>query len=84
MEAQRDVSFEKNQALVGTVTTALVDELVADDPEHVALARTRAQALDVDGVTRLRGPASVLPGDMLKVRITDALDYDLVAEVVTD
>jgi ribosomal protein S12 methylthiotransferase len=80
MELQRSISFERNLALVGRRTTALVDEVVGDD-EYVATARTPAQALDVDGVTHLRGGTSVHPGAMVDVRIVDALDYDLVAEV---
>jgi ribosomal protein S12 methylthiotransferase len=83
MELQREISFEKNLALVGRTTTALVDERIRDDSEHVAVARTVAQALDVDGVTHIRGAEAPDPGTMLNVRIVDALDYDLVAEVQT-
>jgi ribosomal protein S12 methylthiotransferase len=83
MELQREISFEKNLSLVGSVTTALVDEVVDDDSEYIAVARTPTQALDVDGVTHLRGSASVDPGAMVRVRIVSALDYDLVAEVET-
>jgi len=81
MELQREISFEKNLGLVGRTMTALVDEVVEGDSEHVAVARTVTQALDVDGVTHLRGDVSPEPGTMLNVRIVDALDYDLVAEV---
>ena len=86
MEVQRDISFDGNLELVGTRTRALVDRLETEDPEYVAVARTVAQALDVDGVTNLVLPAGVSPdvirpGDFVDVEIVDALDYDLVAEV---
>jgi len=81
MELQRDISFENNLALVGMRTTALVDRLVEDDDEFVAVARTVAQALDIDGVTNLRGAEGIEAGSMIEVEIVDALDYDLVAEV---
>jgi ribosomal protein S12 methylthiotransferase len=81
MELQRGISFEKNLALVGSATTALVDERVEGDPELVAAVRTPAQALDIDGVTHLRAPAAVDPGAFVEVLIVDALDYDLVAEL---
>ena len=81
MELQRDISFEKNLALVGTRATALVDRRVEDDDEFVAVARTVAQAIEVDGVTNLRGAEGIEPGSMIEVEIVDALDYDLVAEV---
>ncbi|HSM61798.1 MAG TPA: 30S ribosomal protein S12 methylthiotransferase RimO [Longimicrobiales bacterium] len=81
MEVQRGISFERNLSLVGRRTTALVDARVEDDREFGAVARTVAQALDVDGVTNLRRGADVSAGDMVEVEIVDALDYDLVAEV---
>lgn len=86
MEVQRDISFDGNLELVGTRTRALVDRLETEDPEYVAVGRTVAQALDVDGVTNLVLPAGVSPdvirpGDFVDVEIVDALDYDLVAEV---
>ncbi len=82
MELQRGVSFEKNLALVGRRTTALVDELVDGDPEHEAVARTVQQALDVDGVTHLTRADGLEVGDLVEVEIVDAGDYDLVAEVI--
>jgi ribosomal protein S12 methylthiotransferase len=82
MELQRSISLERNLGLVGTRATALIDEIVIGDPEHVAAARTPAQALDIDGVTHLRGPAQVDPGSFVEVQIVDALDYDLVAEAI--
>lgn len=81
MEVQRGISFDKNLDLVGRRETVMVDRLVDDDPEFVAIARTVAQALDVDGVTNIRGAKGIEPGMMLDVDIVDALDYDLVAEV---
>ncbi len=81
MEVQRGISFEKNLALVGRTVSALVDEVVEADSEYVAVARTQAQALDVDGVTHLKGAVAPEAGELVTVRIVDALDYDLVAEV---
>ncbi len=81
MELQRGISFDRNLALVGRRAPALVDRLVDDDPEFAAVARTPAQALDVDGVTQVRAASGLEPGDMVEVEIVEALDYDLVAEV---
>jgi ribosomal protein S12 methylthiotransferase len=80
MELQREISFERNLALVGTTASALVDERVEGDAEMAATVRTPAQALDIDGVTHLRAPADVDPGAFIEVQIVDALDYDLIAE----
>jgi ribosomal protein S12 methylthiotransferase len=79
MELQRAISFDRNLELVGRTSTVLVDERLDDDPELGATGRTPGQALDIDGVTRIRG-ARVDPGTFVEVQIVDALDYDLVAE----
>ena len=81
MDMQREISFELNQDLIGTRTAALIDEVVADDPEFAFQARTVGQALDVDGVTHLYPAPGVGPGDLVEVEITDALDYDLIASI---
>ena len=59
----------------------MMAERIEGDAEYIAVARTAAQALDIDGVTNLRGTVPVVPGSMVEVRIVDALDYDLVGEV---
>lgn len=83
MELQRGISFDKNLEAVGSTTTALVDRLLDDDPDVGAVARTPAQALDVDGVTNLRSAEGLAPGELVRVRVVDALDYDLIAEPVS-
>ncbi len=90
MEAQREISREKNEALVGQGDVLLVDRALEGDPEFVAEGRTRGQAVEVDGVTRLVRPAGPgnhgapgpLEGSFVHVRIEDAAEYDLRARVV--
>ena len=90
LAVQRAISFEKNLEQVGRRVTALVDDAGAGDgageveDEVHALARTPGQAVDVDGATHLVGEKAkeLEVGDMVEVEIVDALDYDLVAEVV--
>jgi ribosomal protein S12 methylthiotransferase len=81
MDVQRGISFDKNVELVGSRTVALVDQVLAQDDEFGAVARTSAQAIEVDGVTNVRGGGDLTPGEMVEVEIVDALEYDLVAEV---
>jgi ribosomal protein S12 methylthiotransferase len=82
MELQRDISFERNLAVVGSEATVLVDELLDGDDEFSAVGRCASQAIDVDGVTHLRAAQPPEPGSFVRVRVTDALDYDLLAEVI--
>ena len=90
MDVQRVISSERNEALIGQVFRALVDE-VLDDPgplgtdaggRPVGVARTVGQALDVDGVTHLHPFDGLAPGQFVTVEIEDAEEYDLIARVV--
>ena len=83
MDVQREISFELNLAQVGRRTIALVDRVIEDDPEFAFQARTKGQALDVDGVTNLLPGGGVQPGDFVEIEVVDALDYDLVGAVRT-
>jgi hypothetical protein len=63
----------------------LVDQTVDDDADFAAVGRTVGQAVDVDGVTHLLRPAggpAPEPGALLRARIVEAMDYDLVGEIV--
>jgi len=84
MDLQRDISFEANQTLIGSRERVLVDRLVSEDPEHAAEGRTRGQALDVDGLTRILPHPALAPGGFVDVEIVDALEYDLIARVLED
>lgn len=86
MEAQARISREKNEALIGTMQRVIIDGY---DPENGKLAgRTQAHAPEVDGLVYLahdgarRNPPLVGPGDIVNVKITEALDYDLIGEIL--
>ena len=90
MDVQRMISSERNEALIGRVFRALVDE-VLDDPgplgaeangRPVGVARTVGQALDVDGVTHVHPFDGLAPGQFVTLEIEDAEEYDLIARVV--
>jgi ribosomal protein S12 methylthiotransferase len=82
MELQRGISLDRNLATLGRTMDVLVDQPVDDDPELVAVGRTVAQAIDVDGVTHLRAAAPLVAGQLVRAKIVEAYDYDLVAEVI--
>jgi len=82
MELHRGISLDRNLQLVGSEMTVLVDRGVEDAPDFAGVGRTMGQALDVDGVTHLRAGRRLEPGEMPRARIVEAMDYDLVAEVL--
>jgi len=81
MALQRKIAREKNKAFVGRELEVLV-EGPSEEHELVMMGRHRGQAPDVDGQVYLSG--DVAPGEMRRVRITQASDYDLVGDVVDD
>ncbi|MEO0479773.1 MAG: 30S ribosomal protein S12 methylthiotransferase RimO [Planctomycetota bacterium] len=84
MLAQQAIHIERNQSLIGQSLEVLVDGL--DEDNQTVLARTTADAPEVDSVVRL--PAgSGKAGELLAIEVTEADDYDLrgrVLGVVTD
>jgi ribosomal protein S12 methylthiotransferase len=77
MQVQADISRAKLAAKVGRTLEVLVDE----SDGGVALARSHADAPEIDGVVRVKGARSARPGDLLRVRITAAFEHDLEAAV---
>ena len=76
MAAQREIVLRKNKERVGQTHPALVEGL--DDDGLLLLGRLPFQGPDVDGQVILE-QCEAEPGDIVPVRITGALDYDLVA-----
>ncbi len=78
MEVQERISAAKLQAKVGSIQTVLVDELVeGEDGSIQAIARTKADAPEIDGVVYLDDAEGLTPGDFVDVEITDADGHDL-------
>jgi ribosomal protein S12 methylthiotransferase len=46
-----------------------------------AVARSKADAPEIDGVVRVRGAKGAKPGDLLRVRVTSAGEHDLAGAV---
>ncbi|MCX8051151.1 MAG: 30S ribosomal protein S12 methylthiotransferase RimO [Chlorobi bacterium] len=74
MELQRDISLERNQALIGQQVRAIVDEVL---PNGEYRCRTEADAPEVDGELYLRAESPLRPGDIVVATVTDAAEYDL-------
>lgn len=79
MATQRKIARAKNKKMLGREVDVLV-EGPSEEHELVMKGRHAGQAPDVDGQVFLSG-AEVLPGQMRRVQITQASDYDLVGEV---
>ena len=80
MQLAAEISAARLQKKVGREMTVLVDEI--DDENGVAVARSMADAPEIDGNVFIEGEGAtaVKVGEFVKVRITDADEYDLYAE----
>ncbi len=79
MTVQRAISRKANKALVGTELEVLVDG-ASEEHEFVVEGRHRGQAPEIDGKVYLSG-GEAQAGDVVKVKISQASDYDLVGEL---
>ena len=79
MELQQEVSFDKAQTMIGSVLTVMVEGKVAD--ENAYIARSYRDAPDVDGYIFINTDEELMSGDFVKVKITGALEYDLIGEI---
>ncbi len=80
MELQQGISLERNQAWVGEELEALVEGRAPRD-FTMAVARTFRDAPEVDGQVYVR-TCMARPGSFVKVRVTEARPYDLIATPV--
>lgn len=82
MAIQRPIARAHNRSLLGQEIDVLVDG-VSDEHEFVMQGRHAGQAPEIDGVVYLSG-GEVRPGQMVRARVTQVTDYDLVAEVIDE
>ncbi|MBX3214446.1 MAG: 30S ribosomal protein S12 methylthiotransferase RimO [Labilithrix sp.] len=82
MGVQRKIARRRNRALIGRELDVLV-EGPSEEHDLVMAGRHAGQAPDVDGQVYLGG-GEVERGQLRRVRITQAADYDLVGDVIDE
>jgi ribosomal protein S12 methylthiotransferase len=73
MELQEEISAAKLERKIGQTFTVLVDEV----DEEGAVARSAADAPEIDGLVYIEEAGNLKPGDFVEVEITDADAHDL-------
>jgi ribosomal protein S12 methylthiotransferase len=77
MELQRDISLARNQQVVGQVLEVLVE----GQGEGLSVGRSYRDAPEIDGLILIEGELPI--GEMVPVRVTGAMEYDLLGEPVS-
>ena len=76
MTLQQEISASLLEEKVGRTIDVLIDEVDAEG----AIGRSQWDAPEIDGSVFLDGFSGAKPGDLIKARIVEAEEYDLVAE----
>ena len=80
MMAQQAIAVDKSEEMVGKTVDVLIEGRLPE--EDVYIGRTYRDAPDVDGYVFVHAEEDMISGDIVKVKITDAQDYDLVGDVI--
>ena len=80
MELQQDIAFDLAEDMIGKEVLVLIEGKVADENAYVG--RTYKDAPNVDGLIFVNTEEELMSGDFAKVRVTGALEYDLIGEIV--
>ena len=80
MELQQEIAFELAEDMIGKEVLVMIEGKVADENAYVG--RTYKDAPNVDGLIFVECDEELMSGDFAKVRVTGALEYDLIGEIV--
>ena len=80
MELQQEIAFDNAQDMVGREVLVMVEGKVADENAYVG--RTYRDAPNVDGLIFINTDEELLSGDFARVKVTGAVDYDLIGELL--
>ncbi len=79
MELQQEIAFEQAGEMIGREVLVLIEGKVTDEDAYVG--RTYRDAPNVDGLIFVQTEKELVTGDFAKVRVTGALEYDLIGEL---
>lgn len=80
MELQQDIVFEQAEDMIGRELLVMIEGKVADENAYVG--RTYRDAPNVDGLIFVNTDEELMPGDFAKVKVTGAMEYDLIGELI--
>ena len=79
MELQSEVCADLAEDMIGSERYVMVEGKVADEPAYIG--RTYKDAPGVDGYIFIQTGEALMSGDFVKVKVTGAIDYDLIGEL---
>lgn len=80
MELQQEIAFENARKMIGKEVLVMIEGKIADENAYVG--RTYKDAPNVDGLIFINTNEELISGDFAKVKVTGALEYDLIGELL--
>ena len=80
MELQQEIAFDLAEDMVGREVLVMIEGKVADENAYVG--RTYKDAPNLDGLIFINTDEELMSGDFARVRVTGALEYDLIGELI--
>lgn len=81
MELQQEISIDKSSRYVDEVLEVIIEGQAADE-DALYVGRSYMDAPGVDGYVFIKSEEELMSGDFARVRITKALEYDLIGELI--
>lgn len=81
MELQQEISIDKSSRYVDDVLEVIIEGQAADE-DALYVGRSYMDAPGVDGYVFIKSEEELMSGDFARVRITKALEYDLIGELI--
>ncbi len=78
MKIQQEISFNNNTAKIGKTYDVIIDE---DSGDNEYLGRTYMDSPEIDGCVFVNSNVKLNVGEIYKVSIVDALEYDLIGDI---
>jgi ribosomal protein S12 methylthiotransferase len=81
MLVQQEISQKLNAKKINNKYEVLIEEQIED---KVYIGRTQGDAEEIDSIVYVKSENQLEPGDFVKVKINNALEYDLMGDVVNE
>lgn len=82
MELQQEISYDRGTAKIGQELLVMIEGKVSGESAYIG--RTYGDAPKVDGYIFVQTGELLMTGDFARVRVTGALEYDLIGELADE
>ena len=80
MELQQEIVFTLGEEMVGQEVWVMIEGRLVE--ENTFVGRTHRDAPGIDGLIFVEASEEMISGDFVKVKITKAVEYDLIGELI--